>query len=307
MTDQPTDTPIHVSQDCAKAPLNPRWVFKLGVISLIIFAVGVWGYLDASSVYPKRGERYAQWAKWQYLDQSKKADAEDFGVFVRESSVTNPKEELDRLLVPETVSRNLTDASNSSSNRALRASMFNARKQWLEALKVIGHLNPQHTTIESPQKELDALKAQWATASSVPKPLHAFDLYVQWMIMGVCWLVALWMFVHMLRVKAKRYAWNAGSMTLTLPNGSSITPSDLEEVDKRKWDKFIVFLKIKASHADLGNKEVAVDTYQHKFVEDWILTMERDAFGSQEDGDAQETHAPESNHESAETEPKSDA
>lgn len=292
MTDQTTDTPIHVSQDCAKAPLNPRWVLKLGVITLIIFAVGAWGYWDASSVYPKRGERYAQWAKWQYLDQAKKADAEDFGVFVRESSVTNPVEELDRLRVPETASRNLTDASNSSSTRSLRASMFNARKQWLEALKVVGHLTPEHTTIESPQKELDALKVQWASSSSVPKPLHAFDLIVQWMIMGICWLVALWMVIHMLRVKAKRYAWDADSMTLTLPSGASITPIDLDEVDKRKWDKFIVFLKIKATHTSLGGKEVSVDTYQHKFVEDWILTMERKAFGSQEEADAPPTVQP---------------
>ena len=52
----------NANESCAKAPLNPRWTLKLGVIALIVFAVGVWGYLDASVIYPKRGEKYADWA-----------------------------------------------------------------------------------------------------------------------------------------------------------------------------------------------------------------------------------------------------
>lgn len=274
-----------VNEPCAKAPLNPRWTFKLGLIAIIVFAVGVWGYLDASVIYPNRGEKYADWAKWQYLDQAKKADQEDFGIFLRDSSVSNPKEELERLSEPDRMNQNQQDAGNPSSTRALRASMQVARMRWLEALKVVGMLDAEHTTIESPQRTLDELTAKWSSTSAVPKPLSAFDLMVQWMIMVICLLVALIMVVHMLRVRAKRYAWDPESMKLTLPSGASITPEDLEEVDKRKWDKFIVFLKIKGVHSDLGGQEVSVDTYQHKRVEDWILAMEAKAFPSQQQSD----------------------
>lgn len=288
MADPSFDTEI-ASTDCAKAPLNPRWIFKLLIITLVVFVVGAWGLWDASSVYPARGVRHANWAQWQYLEQAKKANDEDFGVFVRESSVTNPAEELARLSEPDTKARNAQDAATATSPRTLRASMLSTRLAWLEALKVVGQLDEEHTMIESPQRELDALKDYWQTAGSVPKPLHAFDLVVQWMIMVLCWSIALVMFVHILRVRSKKYAWQADSMTLTIPSGKSITPDDLDEVDKRKWDKFIVFLKIKASHASLGGKEISVDTYQHLLIEDWILAMEEKAFGSQEDEDDAES------------------
>mgnify|MGYP003662978048 CR=1 FL=1 len=277
MADQSIDREA-VATDCPKAPLNKRWTVKLSVIMIIVFGVGIYGYYDAAIAYPARGVRYAEWAKWQYLEQAKLANAEEPGVFRYQSSVTNPGEELTRLRDP-----------SSQSSRPLRASMMASRLVWLEALQVVGHLTEEHTVFESPQEELSQLEADWQT-SSVPKPLHAFDLIVQWLIMGVCWAIALVMAIHMLRVRAKKYSWVADSMTLTIPGGQSITPEDLEEVDKRKWDKFIVFLKIKSDHATLAGQEIAVDTYQHQFVEDWILAMEEKAFGSQEDQDEQHEH-----------------
>ncbi len=292
MTEPSFDQSI-VNESCARAPLNPRWTFKLGIIAFVVFAVGIWGYLDATVVYPNRGKKFADWAKWQYLDQAKKADREDFGVFLRDSSVTNPREELERLSSDEQRTRNAQDANNPSSSRNLRASMQLAREQWLEALMVVGMLDAEHTTIDSPQRALDELSAKWASSTTNPKPLSAFDLLVQWMIMAVCLTIALIMVVHMLRVRGKRYAWDADSMQFTLPSGASITPDDLEEVDKRKWDKFIVFLKIKGAHASLGGQEVSVDTYQHRFVEDWILAMEAKAFPSQQETDPLNESEPE--------------
>lgn len=272
-----------VNESCARAPLNPRWVFKLGVIALVVLIVGIWGFWDATSVYPNRGKRYADWAQWQYLEQAKKADSEEFGVFLRDSSVPNPAAELAAL--QQRHAQNQADAVNPSSTSNLRASMKLARQNWLEALEVVGMLNSEHTTIDSPQQRLDELTAKWQSASAIPKPLHTLDLMVQWLIMGVCLLVALLMVVHMFRVRSRRYSWDAPSMTLTIPSGANITPDDLEEVDKRKWDKFIVFLGIKPGHAQLGGQEVKVDTYQRRRVEDWILAMEAQAFPSQETGD----------------------
>ena len=63
--------------------------------------------------------------------------------------------------------------------------------------------------------------------------------------------------------------------------------ADVFRVDKRKWDKFIVFLRIKGSHPQLGGQEVRIDTYQHSLVEDWVLAMEEKAFPSQEGVDGQ--------------------
>ncbi len=283
------ETVVHES--CARAPLNPRWVLKLSVIALVVFAVGMWALWDATTVYPARGERYADWAQWQYLVQAKKADSEDFGVFMRQASVPNPAAELGAL--QERQAQNQADAANPSSPGTLRGSMKIARQNWLEALEVIGRLDSEHTTIASPQQRLDELNARWQTAKAIPKPLHTLDLMVQWLIMGVCLLVTLIMIVHMLRVRGRRYAWDASTMTLTLPEGASITPDDLEEVDKRKWDKFIVFLRIRPGHPRLGGQEVKVDTYQHRRIEDWVLAMEERAFPPQEspDGDRSFTDA----------------
>jgi len=269
-----------------KAPLNPRWRFKLGVIALIVFLVGCWGLWDATSVYPNRGKKFADWAKWQYLEESKKADEEDFGIFLRDTSVTDPHAELERLSAPERLSQNRQDAGNPSSSRSKRASMQNARLQWLEALEIVGMLDAEHTTIESPQRELDGLREKWSASSTNPKPLSAFDLMSQWLIMGVCYIVTLIMVVHMMRVASQKYTFEHSTLTLTLPGGASITPDDLEEVDKRKWDKFIVFLKIKDAHPNLGGQEVKIDTYQRLLIEDWVLAMEEQAFPSQEGDDA---------------------
>ena len=269
-----------------KAPLNPRWRFKLGIIAFIVFLVGCWGLWDATSVYPNRGKKYAEWAELQYLDQAKNANDEDFGVFLRESSVTDPVAELERLGSTERLTQNRQDMANPSSSRTKRAAMQLARYEWLEALKVVGMLKPEHTTIESPQRRLDELREKWSSISNNPKPLSSFDLMTQWLIMGVCYTVTLIMVVHMMRIAGQKYTWDPDAKRLTLPDGASITPDDLEEVDKRKWDKFIVFLKIKDSHDRLGGQEVRIDTYQRNLIEDWVLEMEQEAFPSQEGDDA---------------------
>ncbi len=267
------------------APLGKRWVRKMVIFIIVLLAFGGWGLYDAVSVYPARGERFATWARLAYLEAAEAADREDFGIFLRDSSVLNPSEELARLSQAEQRQRDAADAANTQSPRRLRAIMLNARLTWLEALSRIGQVTPERTTIENPRAELERLKAELASASQ-PKPLSRWDIPSQWAIMAVCWSIALLLIVRSIGVVSRKYRWQAGTMTLTLPGGASITPDDLEEVDKRKWDKFIVFLKIRQSHPSLGGQEVRCDTYQHDELEEWILAMERKAFGPQEgDGD----------------------
>jgi hypothetical protein len=273
------------------APLGTRWVRKMAIIIVVLLAFGSWGLYDAVSVYPARGERYARWAELQYLDAAQRANGEDFGIFERDTSVPNPGEEYERLNEPERKRTNLADSSNTTSTRHLRASMQMARLNWLEGLKRIGQLKPERTTFENPRERLDALR-QEVGATASPKPLAGYDIPSQWAIMGVCWGIALVMMVHFVRVASKKYRWDPTLKALTIPGGGTIVPDDLAEVDKRKWDKFIVFLRIKEGRQPLGGQEVRVDLYQHAELEGWVLAMEEEAFGPQEGGrDAEEPAA----------------
>ena len=65
-----------------------------------------------------------------------------------------------------------------------------------------------------------------------------------------------------------------------------LEPFEPAQADKRKWDKFIVFLKVREGHDTLGGQEVRVDTYRHAHVEGWILEMERTAFPPEEGEEA---------------------
>ena len=278
------------------APLGKRWLRKTLIFLVVLIAFGAWGFYDAVVAYPARGERFATWAKLAYLEAARDANAEDFGVFERDASVPEPREELRRLSDPETRQRNNADAANTSSARHLRALMLNARYDWLVGLSRIGQLDPERTAFENPRAEMERLRTELAAAGQ-PKPLSRWDIPSQWAIMGVCWAIAAWILIRAIKVASLKYRWDPATMTLTLPGGASITPDDLEEVDKRKWDKFIVFLKIKNTHPTLGGQEIRCDTYQHDDLEGWILEMEKAAFGPPEGEE------PDSNTEPAPSEP----
>ncbi|MBO6512592.1 MAG: hypothetical protein JJ974_01330 [Phycisphaerales bacterium] len=279
------ETPEHVTQDCAKAPLNKKWSIKLFLITFFVIGFGAYGLYDATIAYPNRGQRFADWAKMQYLEAAKAASSEEFGYFERNTSIADPVATLEELSDPTRRQQNLNDAQNQSSSSRLRSTARNARYDWLKGLKTIGELKPENTIIEFPNDELTELKTRWSSTSSIPKPLKGYDIPSQWAIMVVCWVIGFWMLVNIIKVVRQKYSWEADSMTLTVPGPIAITPAHLEEVDKRKWDKFIVFLKLNNTHPSHGGKEIKVDTYQHALVEDWILAMEVRAFGSQEDGE----------------------
>ena len=269
------------------APLGKRWARKMAIFIVVLVGFGGWGFYDAVYAYPARGERFATWAKMAYLEAARQANQEAFGVFERDSSVPDPVAEYQRLKAPEQRQRNDADATNAQSPRRLRAIMLRARLAWLEGLDRIGALDAERTVIQNPRSELERLQAELSTAAN-PKPLSRWDIPSQWLIVLVCWSLAAVLVARLFVIASRKYRWDAGTMTLTLPGGERVTPADLEEVDKRKWDKFIVFLKIKASHAGLGGREVRLDTYQHDELEDWVLAMQRAAFGSQEEPGAAE-------------------
>jgi hypothetical protein len=156
-----------------------------------------------------------------------------------------------------------------------------AKKEWLSALALVGDLRPEKTTTADPDKTYAELKQLWLSsagaAAAQPKPLSWFDIPVQWVFTGIGFGGAAWMLILFLTVARQKYRWEPETMTLTLPDGRSIAPSDLEDVDKRKWDKYLVFLKLKPPHP-LAGRELKLDLYRYKPLEDWVLAMESAAF-----------------------------
>lgn len=265
------------------------WLIKTLVFMLVLLVLGVWGAIDAWIVYPKAGERHAEWAKWKYLDAAASA-----GMLSATASLADPAAEYARLQVPETTRALTRDANDPTSPRQAQALVELARLTWLRSLDRIGKLNADHTQIADPRRELETLTAAWLPRPQ-PKSLSRWDIPVQYVFVVVGLGGGLALLGLLLRVKSRVYTWNAEEQRLTLPGGTSITPADLAEVDKRRWDKFLVYLKIKPEHSTLGGQEIRIDLYRHHPVEEWVLAMERAAFPPTH-ADTPDTRHPESEH-----------
>ncbi|MAY75509.1 MAG: hypothetical protein CMJ31_12505 [Phycisphaerae bacterium] len=276
--------PIRVPPTAAKelkTTFNPTWLIKITIMFLAFAAFGSWALYDATLAYPKRGQSHAEYAEWKYLEALDDADAEDASLFPGGASVVNPADELERLDDRDTRAANAEAINDSASHRHLRATMEEARREWLTALQRIGHMTPEYTTYDdrsTVRTRLDELAAEWQTKANIPAPLASYDIPSQWIIMAVCYALAGYMLLLFLKTAVRQYRYDPAAMRLTLPGGASLTPNDLADVDKRKWDKFIVFLRIKESHDTLGGKELRIDTYRLARLEGWILEMEAVAF-----------------------------
>ena len=278
--DQPENLPAEEvaepppRSDATVTTLNRKWLVKMVVIVLVLVGFGLWALYDAKLAYPARGANASDFAEYQYLDlitTSRPPLANDAGI-------PDPKERLALLRdrMKQTGGLDPLDGT---------------RLRWLESLELIDRLKPEATALprkDSEGKDVSAtdrygaLKKRFTTAQggtiNAPKPLSAFDIPSQWAILGVCWLIALWIIVTLARAKAKSYKWDPTTLTLTLPNGAALTPADIQEFDKRKWHKFYVAVHVKPSHPTLGGKTLEMDLLRHEPLEQWILDMEKAAF-----------------------------
>jgi len=269
--------------------ISRKWTLRMVIIGLVLFAFGLWGLYDAAVVYPARGARSAEWLEYQYLDQfatlRPPLDAR--------ASVADPKAELDR------VERRLAETGQvDAADRALR--------EWVRSLHLIGKREPATTTaiprqdfrgvpVNDARERRSELAQRWTTggtSSATPSPLSRWDIPVQWLITVLGMGIGLWMFVLLLRVRARRFTYEPATKRLTLPGGNSIVPEDIEDVDKRKWHKFFVAMKIKPSHPQLGGKTVEFDLLRFVPLEDWVLEMERAAFPDRAEAAAVEPSTP---------------
>lgn len=285
-----TEADQEVQTGVQRAPLNKVWVVKIVVITFFLLGFGMYGLYDATIAYPARGEKYAQFCQWQYLQMLQNAESEQPGIFISEASVNDPADAYARLTDPETLARNRSNAADTSSTITLRSTARMQRLEWLKALRTIGKMQPSDTTMLAPREKLRELDTFWAKQESQPKALAFYDIPSQWLIMVVCWAFGAWLILLMLRTMARRYTFDASELRLTTPAGS-FAADDLAEVDKRKWDKYIVFLRLTEGHS-IGSKEMKFDTYRHAKLEEWILAMEEARFGPQEDGESPEGAKP---------------
>lgn len=244
--------------------INRGWLTKMVVIAVVMFGFGLWGLYDALVAYPARGERAASFAQWQYLTI---LDAKQDGSLLTKASISDPVAEFTQL------TDHIEAGFLSEEERPKYA--------WLQQLKLIGKLKPEYATVTDARRTLDTLKAEWSTASgktSGANELSWYDIPAQWVIVAVGVGVGIYLIGLITVVKGTRYGWEPETQRLHLPSGATLVPSDVEVFDKRKWDKFLVYLKIKPGHPQLGGREVMLDLLRFSPLEDWILAMERTAF-----------------------------
>lgn len=243
--------------------LNPRWLLKQFVVAILFTIFGLWGLYDAAIVYPARGVAYADYTKYQYLEQVKrKASGASWG----DPSIADPKSEFERL---------------GKEGASARESLVKAKYEWLEALATISRLQASNTAIPNPEQEHAALEGRFNPAGgavSLPKKLDWWDLPVQWLICVLGLSIGGFMFAFAAMVARVKYGWNAEQLELTLPGGATLTVDQCEDFDRRKWDKFLMFIRVKAGHPTLGGQELKLDLLQYVPLEAWVVEMEYTAF-----------------------------
>ena len=243
--------------------LHRRWLIKMTLGTIALAAIGLWGLYDATIKYPQRGVRHAEYMEWQYLQAEQQAAALSL------AGTPDPEAQLRDLsgMSPDYFSANPADE---------------AKLGWLESLRTIGRLDAEHTTYggagrPSPSDRLRELNEKWKT-SSAPKALAAYDLPLQWAICVGGFALAGWLMLLFVKVGAKTYRWDPEGKALSLPGGATLKPEDFEDIDKRKWHKFLVTLKVRQEHGQLGGRQVRLDLYRYTPLEEWVLEMERIRF-----------------------------
>ncbi|MCB9845003.1 MAG: hypothetical protein H6811_03315 [Phycisphaeraceae bacterium] len=275
-------------------PLRPAWRLRMIVIAAALLGMGLWGLYDATVAYPGRGARVAEFEEWEYLTTLAGGDSQRT-IFADRAGVADPAQEMPRL-----------NRLISESNPTL-TEVDKQRYDWLRALSMIGRLDAAHTTYSNeagsdrqPNRRLESLATTWS-GKTRPKALSSLDIPSQWAIFVVCAGLGLWVVAFTLRVARRKYRWNSQTRTLTLPGGGSIAPADLDDVDKRRWHKFYVDLKVRQDHPTLGGETIGVDLFRRGLIEGWILEMERERFPERAQEEQEQT--PEDSPESGEPAP----
>ena len=245
------------------------WRLKTLGFAIALGLLGLWGWYDAYHVYPARGLLHEQFMRRNYLTEA------DAAFQFTTASVEDPAAEFRRLnSIPEKELSRLDQARLAwlrSISRLENLSDLTAENQAELARRAEDPAKrlPTRTMFADPRAELGHLTQALASAEQ-PKPLAAYDLPVQFLFMYGGAIGCIYLLGLFFSVRSKVYRYDPAAHRLTLPSGRSLVPADIALVDKRQWDKYIVYLK----PAD-GSAEIKLDLYRHRPLEDWILEMEK--------------------------------
>lgn len=285
MTDTPQNSrtdqnPIGTSQNAPsgtplRSKVSQKWSLRMVLISVVLIGFGAWGLFDATYAYPNRGSQAAEWFEYQYLDQYKAKH----GVLDSRAGISD---------IPA-ARADLTRRAALSDPNSLDAT----EQRWLDSLALIGKTDAATATaiprddfrgvrVADANARYAELAKHWNTsagAAKSPSALSTFDIPVQWVITFAGFGIGLYLILLIVRVRSKVFTFDPITQRLTLPGGSSFAPSDIDDVDKRRWHKLFVDIRIKPGHAgNLAGKVIPLDLLRYEPVEDWVLGMERTAF-----------------------------
>lgn len=253
--------------------LDRQWLIRIIPIILLVLGFAVWALADALWVYPARGARAASYLELQYLREWSRGNK------VTPPGVHDPR--ADRRTLEGRVDRSTFDQ---------------ARLDWLDALATIGRLKPEFTAIPRGTSAVDpkveavrdvneriaALEKLWSTPEGQPvrgpDPLNSYDIPFQWLILVLCGGIGIYLLVSFVRAVTSPYRFDHATLTLHVPGGATLRPSDLQDVDKRDWSKYLIYLQIKPDVPRIGGTEMTMRVGRYLKLEDWINAMERAAF-----------------------------
>lgn len=252
----------------SETTLNPRWLTKMTIFLVFLVGLGAWGLYDAVKKYPDMGREYAEYAEWAYLTAADEAGS------LLTVSTPDPAAELARLrAAQDEIMESMGIAESQGRTLQVAERRAELRKlAWLTALSRVGDLTPENTTITDPRARLNEL-ASWSTKDP-PKQLAVYDLPLQWVFVVVGFGGGLWLAFTLFKASRVKFRYDPAERRLVLPDGREVTPEQIEEVDKRKWDKFFVSLRLKD-----GTAVNRLDLLRYRNLEEWILEMEKHTDG----------------------------
>lgn len=255
--------------------LNKPWLIRVIGLLIGVSALAGWFALDAWVIYPKRGEEAIKFGEYAYLQVAQGA-----GLLDRQVDIPDPQAERERLNEQRSAPGGL--ANDVEVNRL----EWLTRLSRLHDLGAIAERNEAAlrvfageagevpdgplTVFRDYRARLAELHSELGQVQQAPKPLSTYDMPSQYagLIVSVTGVVLLLIFFF--RVRSQVYTFEPATRRLTLPDGFSFTPDQIETVDKRKWDKFIVFLTLQGE-----SEERRIDLFRHAPLEEWILEMEK--------------------------------
>jgi hypothetical protein len=258
---------VHADQK-QTTTLNRQWLVKMFIFMIVLIGFGCWGLLDAMVIYPARGHEDAGFKQKLYLEAAQAAGR------LSDASIPDPRARLGVLAARrDALEAAVGKAASLQAQAAGDSSQAQQAAAELRRLQpdLVGALDPARTTMAAPADDLKRLSDRWKTAVQ-PKPLAAYDLPLQWAFAAIGLIGGVYILLLVI-VPASRtvFTWEPGPQRLTLPGGRSITPTDIIEFDKRKWDKFFVTLTLR------DGSHVKLDLLKHARLEEWVLEMERSA------------------------------